>query len=169
MFRRLKITLFILIVVLASVAPLVFISGCNDDKYSALYGTYYYQAGSCATATEPPYNNISITNSIEGEFAPKNFYVKIEKNKFYVRGSFSPEVSGVNVKFKVSADKGWTYTDISFVLTEDGNFYNIICDNEETGWKVSVSGNVVSYQYGYGASDELIGTRFCYQLIYEKD
>lgn len=83
--------------------PLVFAAGC--DKYSGLYGTYYYKAGTCATSTDPPYNNISIGSNIEGEFVSEDFYAKLERKKLTVRGTFSPELVGTHFTYQIIYEK----------------------------------------------------------------
>lgn len=149
--------------------PTASLFGCN--KYSAQTGTYYFKSGTCATSTDYPYNSISISikeGNIVGAYDIEECWVKIEKNRLTVNGEFSPEVSGLNAQFRLSTAKSLIYDNISFSSRAwDEHYYDIICDGEKTGWKVSATGNGAVYEYGYSVG-KTEGTHFSYQLIYEK-
>lgn len=165
MLQKIKTTLFILIVVLASVAPLAFVSGCDKDKYSETYGTYYFDMGICMP-TSNAFENIYIRkqengsyNNINGELKSEDFRIKVEKGKVTVHGSFSPVVAGTNVTFNVNAEDQVVYEKISYKERDGGSYYEIYSDGEDTGIKVGKTGTSAVFECG----EE---TGFSYQLVY---
>ena len=160
--KRIKTAVFVLLAVTISIITSFMASGC---KYSKLYGTYYFDAGVCSVS-QNAYEDVHIKkqedgtySNVNGLFNTEDFWIKIEKDKVTVHGRFSPVVAGFNVTFNVTTERDIEYTDISFELREDGNYYKIMSSGEYTDIQVGVNGSiaVIAYESGDG---------FSYQLSY---